>query len=108
MPKKPRSSLAVRGMVTAHNLSPKGHVEGVLVDTPTGLVQLNFPKHAADDVSRSFAVGASVTVDAELEDEDGDHPVYRASDAKGSGSGRVVGLNYALHGEVNGYHLDDG
>jgi hypothetical protein len=108
MPKKLSKTLALRGKVIAHNISPKGHVEGALIETPKGIAQLNFPKHGADDLVRRVKVGASVDLPAELEDEDGDHPVYRASDPGGVVTGAVVRLNYALHGEVNGYHLDDG
>jgi hypothetical protein len=108
MPKKPTKPLALRGKVVAHNVSPKGHVEGALVETAQGIAQLNFPKHGADDFARMAAIGASVDLAAELEEDDGDHPVYRASDARAVVTGAVVRLNYALHGEVNGYHLDEG
>lgn len=108
MPKKRAKSLTLRGRVVAHNISPKGHVEGALVETSDGIAQLNFPKHGAEDLARTAAVGASIHLAVELEDDDGDHPVYRASDETTSVTGAVVRLNYALHGEVNGYHLDDG
>lgn len=108
MPKKSPKPFALRGKVVAHNISPKGHVEGALIETAKGIAQLNFPKHDAGALVRATKVGATVDLPAELEDEDGDHPVYRANDAGGSVTGVVVRLNYALHGEVNGYHLDDG
>jgi hypothetical protein len=99
---------ALRGKVVAHNISPKGHAEGALIETARGVAQLNFPKHTAADFARRVEVGAAVDLAAELENEDGDHPVYRALEASGPVTGAVVRLNYALHGEVNGYHLDDG
>ena len=54
-----------------------------------------------------MSVGAKIDVIAELETDEGDHPVYQAADAPAEVTGTVVRLNYALHGEVNGYHLDD-
>jgi hypothetical protein len=108
MPKKPAKTLALRGKVIAHNISPKGHVEGALIETAQGIAQLNFPKHAADDFVRSVEVGSAIDLPVEITDEDGDHPVYRGSDATVAVAGAVIRLNYALHGEVNGYHLEDG
>jgi hypothetical protein len=108
MPKK-SSVTSLRGKVVAHNISPKGHVEGALIETAKGIAQINFPKHAAEDFVRKAKIGASIDVPAERdEDDEGDHPVYWASETSGAASGAVVRLNYALHGEVNGYHLDDG
>jgi len=108
MPKKPSASTTqLRGKIVAHNISPKGEVEGVLIETARGLVQLNLPKHADDNAARGLKVGAKVDLEAEREDEDGEHPVYRAT-AGSDANGKVVRLNYARHGEVNGYHLDDG
>jgi hypothetical protein len=108
MAKKQPKTRPLRGKVIAHNISPKGHVEGALVDTPEGLAQINFSKHGTEELSRSAKVGASIDLAVELEDAEGDHPVYRASDPIGVVTGAVVRLNYARHGEVNGYHLDDG
>ena len=108
MPKKPPSKpYALRGTVLAHNISPKGDVEGVLVDTPRGLAQLNFSKHGDEARAKALPIGASVDVAAEPEDDEGEHPVYRAMDASGGATGTVVRFNYARHGEINGYHLDD-
>lgn len=103
-PKSPR----LRGTVVAYNASPRGGIEGALVETPKGTVQLNFPKHGAEEVARSMAIGSRVDVEAEPETEDFDHPVYRLGEARADRRGRVVRLNYALHGEVNGVHLRDG
>jgi hypothetical protein len=107
MAKKLAPKLALCGKVVAHNLSPKGHVEGALIETPRGLAQLNFPKHD-DEFAAAAQIGAAIDLAAELEADDGDHPVYRACAASRAVTGNVVRLNYALHGEVNGYHLDDG
>lgn len=40
--------------------------------------------------------------------DEAEHPVYLACGEQGEARGRIIGLNYALHGEVNGYRLDDG
>jgi len=50
MPKEPRPSdlQRLRGKVRAFNISPKGHIEGVMVETAAGSAQLNFPKHSAE------------------------------------------------------------
>lgn len=113
MPKKSaRSSSRLKGKIVAFNISPKGHVEGVLLTTPSGTCQINFPKHERerDAFARSFAVGQRVELNAELEADDGDHPVYRLrpDEETAEVAGTIVRLNHALHGEVNGCHLDDG
>jgi hypothetical protein len=37
MPKKLSKTLTLRGKVIAHNISPKGHVEGARIETPKGI-----------------------------------------------------------------------
>lgn len=107
MTKKSRASaFQLHGKVLAYNMSPKGHIEGVLIETDRGLAQLNFAKHGAD--ARTMSVGAMVDVAVELEHDRGDHPVYVPSDAEVPASGTISRLNYALHGDINGCHLDDG
>ncbi len=110
MPKKKSvAAVPLRGKVLAHNISPKGHVEGVLLQTKDGTVQVNFPKHAEGDPRKSHAVGATVDLRGEgEEDEGGPHPVYTAQRDGGEVRGTILRLNYARHGEANGYHLDDG
>ena len=109
MPKEQRSSSPeqLRGNVLAYNISPKGHIEGALVETASGRVQINFPRHDAEALAQSMGVDSKIDILAELESSEGEHPVYRAADAAGEASGTIVRLNYALHGEVNGYILDD-
>ncbi len=107
MPKKEKRS-KLRGQVLALNISPKGHIEGAVLETSDGRAQVNFPKHSAELFARATPVGANVELDAEGEPDEGEHPVYTALDAEDEISGTIVRLNYALHGEVNGYHLDDG
>jgi len=109
MSKKSRPKpFQLRGTLLAYNISPKGHIEGALIETDDGLAQLNFPKHAADEMAQALALGSKVDLTAELEHDDGDHPVYEPCEEAEQARGTVVRLNYALHGEVNGYHLDDG
>ncbi len=103
-----KHSRQLRGTVLAFNISPKGDIEGALVETATGTAQLNFPKHAAAAMANTMRVGSKVDVAADEEPDEGDHPVYRASDEAAVVRGTIVRLNYALHGEVNGCHLDDG
>ena len=108
MPKnEKRSSSKLRGKIVSFNISPKGHVEGALVSTSSGTAQVNFPKHAAD-FARSTSVGANIEFQVKREPDEGDHPVYAVQDEAGEVSGKIVRLNYALHGEVNGYQLEDG
>ena len=110
MPKKEKRALSskLRGKLIAFNISPKGHIEGALVETSDGRAQVNFPKHSADSLARSMTLGERIELEVEREPDEGEHPVYAASDSEGEVSGTIVRLNYALHGEVNGYHLDDG
>ena len=105
--KKPSSEL-LHGRVAALNFSPKGHIEGVMLQTDTGLAQLNFPKHGGDGLTASMAVGKKVSVQACFSDQAKDHAVYTLSDEDAAVTGTVLRLNRALHGEVNGCHLDDG
>jgi hypothetical protein len=105
--KKSDSPPRLRGTVLAFNISPKGQIEGALIETATGPTQLNFPKHAAEALARSMHVGSRLDIEAELETDEWDHPVYMAGSGAGEASGTIVRLNYALHGEVNGYHLED-
>jgi hypothetical protein len=104
----PSSPVHLRGTVLAFNVSPRGHIEGAMVETDIGLAQLNFPKHRGEALARTMEAGSRIDVEAQLESDDGDHPVYRAFAGEGAASGTIVRLNYALHGQVNGYHLDDG
>lgn len=84
--KKKRISRKLKGKVLAFNVSPKGHVEGVLVALPSRTAQLNFPRHEGHALSSVMATGSSFEL----------------------ASGKIVRLNYALRGDVNGYHLDEG
>jgi hypothetical protein len=111
MPKKNRpESTRLRGKLLAFNVSPKGQIEGALIKTANGTAQVNFPKRDAESRARTMTVGSTVDLNAELETEEFEHPVYVASEMADEAEleGKVVRLNYALHGEANGFHLDDG
>ena len=109
------------GVVRQHNFSPKGDIEGLVLDTDAGPVQVNFPHgpgHAARPApTPSVALRLVVATDHHAaEHEAGDHPVYEFvadADAKPepaapAAAGVVVRLNYARHGEPNGVVLDTG
>jgi hypothetical protein len=107
--KKPNGAQQLTGQVVSFNISPKGHVEGALLDVDGATIQVNFSKHEAESLARSLKVGAVASLNAELETDEYDHPVYIAhGGSEGPVRGSIVRLNYALHGEVNGFHLDDG
>lgn len=108
MPKKRSSTSVLRGRVVSHNISPKGHVEGILIDSDDAITQVNYPKHAATNLAKRFPVGRAVELAVELEDDSGEHPVYVIDEIADDVAGTVMRFNYALHGEINGYHLDNG
>jgi hypothetical protein len=106
------------GTIKALNMSPKGFHEGLLLDTGKTVVQINLPKDDAKIPRDKIAVGAKLTFEVEAEEPWGEpaHEVFRlvrvVGDRSATGvhrfSGKVVALNYALHGEVNGGILDSG
>jgi hypothetical protein len=109
-------------VVRQHNFSPKGDIEGLLLDTDTGPVQVNFPhgpEAGAHPTPSSGAAGRLVVAADHhaAKHEPGDHPVFEfvadadAGPEAASGNraeGVVVRLNYARHGEPNGVVLDTG
>jgi hypothetical protein len=101
------------GTIEALNMSPKGHYEGLLLRTGKRLIQINFPKHQSD-LAATLKAGDEIAAEVEAEEPHGEreHPVFRLIHLENSAgntfSGRIVRLNYALHGEVNGGILDSG
>jgi hypothetical protein len=109
------------GVVRQHNFSPKGAVEGLVLDTGTGPVQVNLP-HGPDATGFAPPVGTAlrlrVATDHHAAERDpGDHPVCEfvadldaTSEPAGAptAEGVVVRLNYARHGEPNGVVLHTG
>ncbi len=108
MSKKKSSAEAphLAGEVVAFNIGPKGEIEGAMIDTPGGHIQLNFPRQHAHALAKSMRVGSRIEMDVTPQKSDGDHAVYLAGD-EAKVTGTIKRLNYALHGEVNGYHLSD-
>lgn len=107
-PKASRSPTHIQGKIVSFNISPKGRVEGALVETSDGIVQVNLPGKEAADEAPAWKVGARIDVAADPEPDEGDHPVFRYAPPAGNATGTITRLNYALHGEVNGWHLEDG
>jgi hypothetical protein len=121
---------ALRGNVVGFNLSPKGVPEGILLDLgPSGeIVQINFDPEVAGQVTAVARQAQALTVDASTGADahpEAAHPVFdlvRLSDADGKPlfvaegapepdvlvRGKVVRLNHARRGEVNGGILDSG
>ena len=112
------------GTIEALNVSPKGFYEGFLLRTGKRLAQINLPKKERGMSAEQLKVGETIAVEAESEESHGKpaHQVFRLIrllDTNGHSrkndttmprdfSAIVVGLNYALHGEVNGGILDSG
>lgn len=53
-------------------------------------------------------VGSNIDLKVDCETRKGEHPVYTTDGGEAEASGTIVGLNYTPHGQMNGYHLDDG
>lgn len=68
-----------------------------MVETTTGPAPLNLSKHAEEGLVRSMHLGSKIDREAELETEEGDHPVYLAGSQTDEAGGTIVRLNYALH-----------
>ena len=98
--------MTVEGRIENINISPRGDLEGILVATGDGTVQVNFDKKGAPVAQ--WPIGKRVRIPAVLEEDGFAHPVYNAAELGADAVGEVVRLNYARHGEVNGYVLADG
>lgn len=106
------------GTLKAWNMSPKGFYEGLLLEAGKTVIQVNFPKENAKIPKEKLTPGAKLTLEVEVEEPWGEpaHEVFRLVRVVGERSaagphrfsGKVVALNYALHGEVNGGMLDSG
>jgi hypothetical protein len=101
------------GIVQTFNVSPKGGLEGLLLESAGEIIQINFRPEHADEITAIAAEGKELKVDVEPEEERGhpSHPVFRLVSLDGHNghfAGKVKHLNYALHGEVNGAILDTG
>lgn len=107
--------------------SPRGRIEGVLIDTDGVPTQFVFERHD-EDAAAAFAglrAGQALVIEGTEEGPspkgEAAHTVYRferlasvdgkaprRSDTVGSVEGKVVRFNYARHGEANGVVLDTG
>ncbi|AWM40265.1 hypothetical protein GobsT_12750 [Gemmata obscuriglobus] len=109
------------GTVRQHNFSPKGEIEGVLLDTDSGPVQVNFLHGPGTSARPVPTPGAPLRLivapnHRAADHAPGDHPVYEfVADADTPepaaapvAEGVVTRLNYARHGEPNGVVLDTG
>ena len=124
MSKKTKKETIISGKVLQYNLSPKGHYEGMLIESNSGTVQVNFPKDGNSYNPVQHKIGKLISIIAtsfeEAKERKSEHPVYdfKAMDGKkddknpklfdGFIKGKVISLNYALHGEVNGAIIDSG
>ena len=102
------SPFQLRGVILGFNISPRGHIEGVLVETTMSTVQINFSKHEAESLARSMRPGSTIDLNVESESDDGAHLVYGLSQEDVAVKGTITRLNYERHGKANGFHLDNG
>lgn len=107
MPKKisPSNIVTLRGRICGFNLSPKGAIEGALLETEDGLAQINLGKGQAP--SETWKLGATLELRARAEPSHGKHGVYELI-GDDSIAGRVERINYARHAKPNGFVLEDG
>jgi len=114
----------LKGKVLGFNISPKGYYESVLIDANTETVQVNFSPEESARVAGSLKEGtkAEVIVEPEGGKKPSEHAVYKLLSIETSAKksrhdqhpqivkvkGKIVRLNYAKHGEVNGAILNDG
>lgn len=60
-------SLTIQGTLTSFEYSPKkGHLNGFYVDTGSGVIEVKFPHHEADNVTAVVSVGSLVEVSGDL------------------------------------------
>lgn len=121
----PHQQNEITGVVEQFNISPKGVYESLLLTTPKGTVQVNFPPEAGSNVSSLIAEGAKASffVEEEEDERPSHHEVFRLIRFTGTNhqilkveveaepvkvKGVVSRINFARHGEPNGAILDSG
>ena len=108
--------------------SPKGGIEGVLLEVDGKTVQISMPPHLGSAMAQKTSAGKRLRVlaraDRSPKTSAADHPVYefetladsagQAIEWPGDGDGlvamkgKVARIHYAKHGEPNGVVLDSG
>jgi hypothetical protein len=101
-------SVELSGTVIAFNVSLRGNVEGLLVQTPGGVAQVNIPEDRVDTLLKVLKLGGPATLLGRFVTQARTHPVYAFVDGDHGAGGVVVRMNYGLDGEINGVHLDGG
>jgi hypothetical protein len=112
------------GTIQALNISPKGNYEGFLLRTGKKVVQINLAKEVRDGKSEFLTLGETVTIEVDREEPHGKpvhdvfrmvdqvekevHPARSHDDEVLDFRSKVMTLNYARHGEVNGGILNSG
>jgi hypothetical protein len=120
-------SATISGQLLQFVFSPKGGIEGLLLDGGDAPTQITVPIELGNALTRALHVGGTVTVRIAPKDEsdnDERHPVHRGlsvmngdgtaiaidSDRKGKMTlqGTIARVNYAKRGEPNGVVLENG
>ena len=123
MPTHKKGHQTLKCKIVAYNFSPKGGVEGLLVEVNGATAQIVCPPDLGAELARINPIGKSVDLYVEMEPPSpkgpAAHPVYHLvvgspseNSCEAPGSQPVVGvvtrLNFARHGEANGVVLDSG
>ncbi len=127
--KADQANQVLKGQILSYNLSPKGVPEGIILQTADGTVQVNFDSELAGQVTQFATEGQAVVIDARPDAErhaDAVHPVFtllRLSTGSNDNAvlvtkgeaetditvrGKIIRLNHARRGEINGAILDTG
>jgi hypothetical protein len=123
MPNKDKSE-SLRGTLQQLLFSPKGGIEGLLLEVHSKPIQVSLEPGDADANALNDAVGKPIEVKASPDHspktKDGAHPVYQLDSItklagkayKSNGTqptkGVVASIHYAKHGEPNGVILESG
>ncbi len=106
--------------VRNYNFSPKGGLEGLIVEAGGKVAQVVCPPHLGEELAGAVAEGAEVELNVEpappSDKGPAAHPVYHLTGVPETGPtprvagfrGVVARFNYAKHGEANGVVLDTG
>jgi imidazoleglycerol phosphate dehydratase HisB len=84
----------LRGKILAFNLDAQGHVDGVLVETPTGTMRIQLPRHGVEAFARSMRVGSRVDLHVEEVDGDGAHHEDGVGGGEGEDGRPIARVNF--------------